>query len=165
MKRNLMFASLLFLTFSLGRAQESVKAPENWRKNDACGVTFYLPPDMTAPHKGQIGLDECAEIFQNDTMEISLETDPFPLLASKRSINQFNNLAQKPKFIRAKTKIGSRKAIIVSYYEPKAVDGFHYMSAMSIAAKGGFRIFAAMKDAGDQPIAEKIFRSVVFPRK
>jgi hypothetical protein len=152
---------LLILPLSVFHAQRISDVPETWKKAEACGVSFYLPPDMTAPYKGRIGLDECAEIFYSDTIHLSLQTDPFPFGAKKQSITRFNNLARKVNFRRVETKIGSRKAIIVSYYEPNA-GGFNYHAALSVAVKGGFRIFVSMKNAGDQSIAEKIFRSVVF---
>jgi hypothetical protein len=161
MKRFIVAISLSMLTFSLLQAQNNSDVPVTWKKAEACGVIFYLPPDMTAPYKGELGLDECAEMFQSDTIHLSLETNPFPFGAKKPSITRFDNLAQKSNFRRAETKIGSRKAVIVSYYESNA-EGFNYHSALSIAAKGGFRMFIAMKNAEDQSTAEKIFRSVVL---
>jgi hypothetical protein len=161
MKRFILVASLSMFTFSSLLAQNNSHVPVTWKKAEACGVSFYLPPDMTAPYQGQIGLDECAEIFQSATIHISLETDPFPFTASKPSFTRFNNLSRKVNFKRVETKIGSRRAVIVSYYESNA-EGFNYHSALSIAVKGGFRMFVSMKYAEDQSIAEKIFHSVVF---
>ena len=161
MKNYVLVASLLMLTFSLLHAQNNSNVPVTWKKAEACDVSIYLPSNMTAPYQGQICLDECAAVFQSDTIHLSLETDPFPFTASKPSITRFNNLARKLNFKRVETKIGSRKAVIVSYYEPNA-EGFNYHAALSITVKGGFRMFASTKNAEDQSIAEKIFRTVVF---
>ncbi|MFN2595637.1 MAG: hypothetical protein ABR563_00340, partial [Pyrinomonadaceae bacterium] len=77
------------------------------------------------------------------------------------SLTRFDDLAQKSNFKRIETKIGSRKAVIVSYYESTA-EGLNYHSALSVAVKGGFRMFVSMKNTEDQSVAEQIFRSIVL---
>jgi hypothetical protein len=59
--------ALLILTPFPNQAQTVSSVPTGWQKAEACGVAFYLPPDMKASHKGELGLDRCVEWFVNET--------------------------------------------------------------------------------------------------
>ena len=148
----------LLLICPLTQAQKSDDVPENWKREAKCGVSFYLPSDIKVPIEG---IGKCAGLFESETMSVYLETDPFSFEASKPSITRFDKFAGKVNFRRVETKIDSRKAIIVTYYDPEE-ERFPYSSALSIAAKGGFRMYIGVKKAEDQALAEKIFRSVRF---
>jgi hypothetical protein len=153
---------LLTLLLTTGRAQVSSTVPPSWQKTEACGIALFLPTDMKAPHKGELGLDDCVESFENGSLSILVETDAFWFLASKTTLSRFKYLAAKPKFTSVDTKVASRKAVLVTYEEPNPVEGFRYQMALSVAAKGGMRVFASMKNVDDRETAERILRSLAF---
>ena len=132
----------------------------SWKKAGACGVSFELPAEMTAPYRGQLGLDECAEVFESENIHVSVETNPFPFVEKKPSMTTFDSFATKKNFKRSKAKIASRDAVIISYEESDA-EGFVNHAALSLSVKGGFRMFIAMKRSESQSTAERVFRSVV----
>jgi len=154
MKKLINSTIILIVTCSL-QAQTN-----SWKKAEACGVSFSLPSEMIAPYGGQIGLDECAEIFESENIHVSVETNPFPFVEKKPTVTSFDSFATKKNFQRTKTKIASRDAVIISYEESDS-EGFVYHGALSLAVKGGFRMFIAMKRPEEKSTAEKIFRSVV----
>ena len=160
--KTLFAIALLTLLLTPGRAQNSNTVPVSWQKTEACGIALYLPPDMKAPHKGQLGLDECMESFENVSLSILVETNAFGFLASKPTLSRFKHLIGKPKFTSIDTRVASRKAVLVTYEEPNPVEGFRYQMALSVAAKGGMRVFASMKNVDDRETAERILRSLVF---
>jgi hypothetical protein len=160
--KTLLAIALLTILPMLGRAQNSKTVPANWQKTEACGIALYLPPDMKAPHKGALGLDECIESFENGSFSILVETNPFGSLASKTTLSRFKHLVGKPKFTKVDTRVAARKAVLVTYEEPNPVEGFRYQMALSVAAKGGMRVFASMKNVDDRETAERILRSLAF---
>jgi hypothetical protein len=161
MKKCLLIIILLLLFQSLSLSQTNVDNLDGWQKTERCGATFLLPSDMIAPLKGQLGMHSCVEVYENSTMSIFIGTDSFPPFGSgEPSISKFKEYKKKPEFKRSKTKIGTRKAIIVTYYDGSNEEKFYYQAAFSIFAKGGFRMHISMKNAEDKIVAERIFRSV-----
>jgi hypothetical protein len=144
--------------FVLPNDSKGMQRDFSWRTVNRCGATLSIPADMIAPHAGELGLDECIELFENQSIQIEIETDPFPFAASNTKMNNFSQFELRPEFSRVQLILGSSKAILVRYFDAK--DRLPYKAAMSVTTKTGLRLSSSMRRQEDWEAVQAIFLSI-----
>jgi len=167
MKQSLLIVILLLLTFSVARAQNKKPSiPDGWKKIEACGITFYAPPDLEE-EKVQ-GIDSCVKEYRSKNIILSLDVLGY---IGKESDTRRDEHSDEKDFQIVKTKIGGRKAEIITHYETKDSKKWKdlpYSATLFVSVTGkdggNLTIWTNSRSAEDRETAKKIFATVRFDK-
>lgn len=157
---------LLLLAFNIAIAQnKTVAIPDNWKKIEACGITFYAPPDLQ--QETIRGIDSCVECYRSKNILLTLDVLGY---IGKESDSRKDELSDEKDFQIVTTKIDGRKVEIITYYETENKDQWKnllYRATLFVPVidkkdGGNLTIWTNSRTAKDRETAKKIFETVRF---
>lgn len=157
---------LLFLAFNVACAQNAQSKkpviPDGWNKIEACGITFYAPPDFK--EENVKGIDSCVKRYRNDNISLFLDVLKFKL---EQSASRRDEYSDEKDFQIVKTNIDNRKAEIITHYAVEDLEqwkGLHYSATLFIPKMRedccNLTIWSHSRTAEDRETARKIFETV-----
>jgi hypothetical protein len=161
---------LLLLAFNVACAQNTqskkLVTPDGWKKIEACGLSFYVPPDLEEV-KVQ-GIDSCVKEYRSKNILLSLDVLGY---IGKESNSRRDEYSDKKDFQIVVTKVDRRKAEIITHYETENSEqwkDFPYSATLYIPVirkeGGNLTIWTNSKSAEDRETAKKIFATVSFDK-
>ncbi|HEY5884087.1 MAG TPA: hypothetical protein VIT88_05335, partial [Pyrinomonadaceae bacterium] len=137
--------------------------PATWKRIDACGATFYAPPDVRE-EKVQ-GTDSCVRRYRTHDTTFDLDAVPFSTPGDSRK-SEYSN---KSDFTLRKTKVDGQDAEIISCFDDN-VDahppGFNYCAVLFVpyitTQRSSFTIWTYSRTAEARAIATNVFSTVRF---
>ena len=157
---------LLLLASTAADAQEKKSViPDDWKKIEACGITFYAPPDLQ--QEKIRGIDSCVERYRSKNILLSLDVLGY---IGKESDSRKDELFDEKDFQLVKTKIDGRKVEIITYYEAENSEQWKdllyeatlFVPVIDKKVGGNLTMWTNSRTAEDRETAKKIFATVRF---
>lgn len=146
-------------------AQNKYTPRANWQRISDCGVTFYVPPDVR--EEKARGIDSCVRRYRSESILIVLDSILYPDPGGSRREEYY----EERDFNLRKTRVGGRKAEIITYFEtkfPAEAQGLNYSAVLHVPllpkGRGNFTLWTYSRNPESREAAIKIFESVRFAR-
>ena len=137
--------------------------PSTWKRIDACGATFYAPPDVRE-EKVQ-GIDSCVRRYRTRDIVFDLDVYPAPAPGHSRK----SEYSDKRDFTLVKTKIDGQNAEMISCYDDDVAAhaaGFNYCAVLFVSEmprqRGNLTIWTYSRSLESRNVATKVFSTVRF---
>ena len=154
---------LLLLAFNVADAQNRNSiVPNDWKKIEACGITFYVPYDLE--EEGIRGIDSCVKRYRSKNILLSLDVLGYKL---KKSASRKDEYSDEKDFQIVKTKTDGREAEIITHYETDNSEQWKdlpYSATLFVPQMRkdccNLTIWTNSRTTQDRETAEKIFATV-----
>jgi hypothetical protein len=144
-------------------SQGDFTPPPTWKRINACGATFYAPPDVRE-EKVQ-GIDSCVRRYRTPDTTFDLDVVPF----SAPGYSRKGEYSSKRDFSLTKTKVDGQDAEIISCFDDNVdahPQGFNYAAVVFVpyitTQRSSFTLWTYSRTAQARAIATNIFSNLHF---